>query len=92
MSRQRKRESAECTARVALDAVTGLKTVNACARIDGVHPTQIMPGQHQLHSGGAPACLGAPGQAGARPRGVPRARIPTQWATQGGGGLGEKKS
>ena len=48
MSTQRKRSSAACKARVALDAVTGLKTVNEFARAYGVHPTQITHWKHQL--------------------------------------------
>jgi transposase-like protein len=49
MSTQRKRYSAEFKARVALDAVKGLKTVNELASTYGVHPTQITPWKHQLH-------------------------------------------
>src|SRR5256886_17473476 len=48
MSTQRKRYSAECKARVALDAVKGLKTVNELASTYGVHPTQIAHWKHQL--------------------------------------------
>ena len=48
MSTQRKRYSAEFKARVALDAVKGLKTVNELASIYGVHPTQITHWKHQL--------------------------------------------
>ena len=48
MSTQRKRYSAECKARVALDAVKGLKTVNELASTYGVHPTQITHWKHQL--------------------------------------------
>jgi transposase-like protein len=48
MSTQRKRYSAEFKARVALDAVKGLKTVNELASTYGVHPTQITHGKHQL--------------------------------------------
>ena len=44
MSTQRKRYSAEFKARVALDAVKGLKTVNELASTYGVHPTQITQG------------------------------------------------
>lgn len=49
MSTQRKRYSAECKARVALDAIKGHKTVNELASIYGVHPTQITHWKHQLH-------------------------------------------
>src|SRR6266478_3100347 len=48
MSTQRKRYSAEFKARVALDAVKGLKTVNELASTYGVHPTQITHWKHQL--------------------------------------------
>ena len=48
MSTQRKRYSAEFKARVALDAVKGLKTVNEFASTYGVHPTQITHWKHQL--------------------------------------------
>jgi transposase-like protein len=42
-STQRKPSSAECKARVALEALQGLKTVHARARTYGVHPTQMAP-------------------------------------------------
>jgi transposase-like protein len=48
MSTERKRDSAEFKARVAVDAIKGHKTVNERARLDGVHPTQITHGKHQL--------------------------------------------
>src|SRR6266702_5837139 len=48
MSTQRKRYSAEFKARVALDAVKWLKTVNELASTYGVHPTQITHWKHQL--------------------------------------------
>ena len=48
MSTQRKRYSAEFKARVALEAVKGLKTVNELASTYGVHPTQITHWKHQL--------------------------------------------
>ena len=41
MSTQRKQYSAACKARVALEALKGLKTVNALASTYGVHPTQL---------------------------------------------------
>jgi putative transposase len=49
MSTQRKQYSAECKARVALEALKGLKTVNELASTYGVHPTQIAHWQHRLH-------------------------------------------
>jgi transposase InsO family protein len=48
MSTQRKQYSAEFKARVALEALTGLKTVNELARTYGVHPTQMAHGKHRL--------------------------------------------
>lgn len=49
MSTQRQRYSAECKARVALEALKGLKTVKALASTYGVHPTQMAHGKHRLH-------------------------------------------
>jgi putative transposase len=48
MSTQRKQYSAEFKARVALEALKGLKTVNELASTSGVHPTQIAPWNHRL--------------------------------------------
>ena len=48
MSTQRKQYSAECKARVALEALKGRTTVNAFARTYGVHPTQSAHGKHRL--------------------------------------------
>ena len=48
MSTQRKQYSAECKARVAFEALKGLKTVNELARMYGVPPTQIAHGNHRL--------------------------------------------
>ena len=49
MSTQRKQYSAEFKARVALEALKGLKTVNELASNYGVHPTQIAHWKHRLH-------------------------------------------
>ena len=49
MSTQRKQYSAECKARVAREALKGLKTVNELASTYGVHPTQIAHWKHRLH-------------------------------------------
>lgn len=49
MSTQRKQYSAECKARVALEALKGLKTVHELASTYEVHPTQIAPWKHRLH-------------------------------------------
>ena len=48
MSTQRKQYSAECKARVALEALKGLKTVNELASTYGVHPTQIAHWKQRL--------------------------------------------
>src|ERR671937_1577118 len=48
MSTQRKRYSAEFKARVALEALKGLKTVNELASTSGVHPTPIAHWKHRL--------------------------------------------
>ena len=48
MSTQRKQYSAEFKARVALEALKGLKTVNKLASTYGVHPTQIAHWKHRL--------------------------------------------
>src|SRR5215211_5926621 len=48
MSTQRKQYSAEFKARVALEALKGLKTVNELASTSGVHPTPIAPWTHRL--------------------------------------------
>ena len=92
MSTQRKQYSAEFKARVALEALKGLKTVNELASTYGVHPTQIAPLETSPPKGDARDFLGTTGKAGARPRGVPSPAIPTNRATQGGVGLGEKKA
>src|SRR5712691_3040721 len=49
MSTQRKQYSAECKARVALEALKGRNTVNELASTYGVHPTQIAHWKHRLH-------------------------------------------
>src|SRR6266516_2268666 len=48
MSTQRKQYSAEFKARVALEALKGLKTVHELASTYGVHPTQIAHWKHRL--------------------------------------------
>ena len=48
MSQKRKRHSAEFKARVALEAVKGLKTSSELAREYQVHPTQISQWKRQL--------------------------------------------
>ena len=48
MSTQRKQYSAQFKARVALEALQGLKTVNELASTYGVHPTQIAHWKHRL--------------------------------------------
>ena len=48
MSGQRKRHSAEFKAKVALEAVKGLRTVQQLAKEHGVHPTQISQWKQKL--------------------------------------------
>src|SRR3954470_24816568 len=48
MATQRQQYSAEFKARVALEALKGLKTVNELASTYGVHPTQIAHWKHRL--------------------------------------------
>lgn len=48
MSQKRKRHSAEFKAKVALEAVKGLKTAGELAREYQVHPTQISQWKRQL--------------------------------------------
>ena len=54
------------------------------------HPDHAL--ETSAPKGGARYFLGPTGQAGARPRGVPSAVIPTNRAAQGRVGLAEKKS
>jgi transposase-like protein len=53
MSGQRKRHSAEFKAKVAVEALKGLKTVPELAKEYGVHPTQISHWKQQLRQGAA---------------------------------------
>jgi putative transposase len=48
MSTQRKQYSAAFKARVALEALKGLKTINELASAYGVHPTQIAHWKYRL--------------------------------------------
>ena len=48
MATQRQQYSAECKARVALEALKGLKTINEVASTYGMHPTQIAHWKHRL--------------------------------------------
>ena len=50
MSGQRKRHSAEFKAKVAVEALKGLKTVQQLAKEYGVHPTQISQWKQRLKS------------------------------------------
>ena len=58
MSTQRKQYSAECKARVALEALKGLKTVNELASTYGVHPTHIAHWKHRLQKELPDLCSG----------------------------------
>ncbi len=57
MSAQRKRHSAEFKAKVAMEALKGLKTVQELARANGVHPTQVSQWKQRLREG-APGLFG----------------------------------
>lgn len=50
MSGQRKRHSAEFKAKVAVEALKGLKTVQQLAKEYGVHPTQISQWKQRLRA------------------------------------------
>ena len=68
MSTQRKQYSAEFKARVAFEALQGLKTVNELARTYGVHPTQIAPLEASPPKGEARDFLGMPVKSGSMSR------------------------
>ena len=51
MGQKRKRHSAEFKAKVALEALKGIKTVNELGSQYGVHPTQISQWKRQLAMG-----------------------------------------
>jgi len=59
MATQRKQYSAEFKARVALEALKGLKTVHELASTSGVHPTQIAHWQHRLQKKEMPEIFSA---------------------------------
>ena len=51
MSNQRKRHSGDFKAKVALEALNGLRTVNEIAGEQGIHPTQVSQWKKQLQEG-----------------------------------------
>ena len=53
MSKSRKRYSSEFKAKVALEALKGLKTIPELAQAYGVHPTQITQWKQRLREGAA---------------------------------------
>lgn len=57
MSGQRKRHSVEFKAKVAVEALKGLRTMQQLAKDYGVHPTQISQWKQQLREG-APGLFG----------------------------------
>ena len=91
MSTQRKQYSAEFKARVALEALKGLKTVNELASTYGVHPTQIAHWKHRLQKEMADIFSARQPSESTITRRF-NAVIPTDGATQGRIGLAEKKS
>ncbi len=67
MSVQRKRHSAEFKAKVAVEALKGLQTVQQLAKEYGVHPTQISQWKQRLKSE-APGLFGRGQATGASDR------------------------
>lgn len=51
MKRERKQHSAETKAKVAVEAIRGLRTVNEIASEYGVHPTQVTQWKKQAVAG-----------------------------------------
>ena len=51
MLNQRKRHSGDFKAKVALEALKGLRTVNEIAGEHGIHPTQVSQWKKQLQEG-----------------------------------------
>lgn len=51
MKRERKQHSAEIKAKVAVEAIRGLRTVNEIAGEYGVHPTQVTQWKRQAVAG-----------------------------------------
>ena len=62
MSQKRKRHGAEFKAKVALEALKGVKTVNELSSVYGVHPTQISQWKRQLQQGSRELFAGARGK------------------------------
>jgi transposase len=59
MSQKRKRHGAEFKAKVALEALKEVKTVNELSSVYGVHPTQISQWKRQLQQGSRELFAGA---------------------------------
>ena len=59
MVQKHKRHGAEFKAKVALEALKGVKTVNELASLHGVHPTQISQWKRQLQQGSRELFAGA---------------------------------
>ena len=51
MGKKRIRHSADFKAKVALEALKGLKTVNELASLYQIHPTQVSQWKRQVHTG-----------------------------------------
>jgi transposase-like protein len=51
MKRKRRTHSAEFKARVALEALKGIKTINQIAQEEGLHPVQVSAWKKELHDG-----------------------------------------
>ena len=59
MGQKRKRHGAEFKAKVALEALKGIKTVNELSSEYGIHPTQISHWKRQLQAGSREIFAGA---------------------------------
>jgi hypothetical protein len=89
---QRKQYSSEFKAKVALEAIKGLKTINEIASETGVHPTQIARREKAGARRVTTTILQSQKPRGETTGGIDSNAIPANWTTQGGVGLDEKKS
>lgn len=51
MKRKRRTHSAEFKARIALEALKGIKTINQIAQDEGIHPVQVSTWKKELQDG-----------------------------------------
>ena len=90
MTIKRKRHSGEFKAKVALEALKGLKTVNELAAGYGVHPTQISQWKCQLGAEAKEIFGSRRLKGGAGPRGRAGVALRGDWAAEDGIRLGKK--